>query len=247
MGFLSGGVGPPHVTITTFRRDGYVSTEKRTRIGSSRAVHTYDAAGRLTEIEWWHDGGFRTKTLNSYDHSGRPIETVQVSEDGSRHQSETLSYDDAGRKTRLQYLPAGFEAYTVDETERSYTVPGAATSTTLYDDHNRATEVLVHNASHVLLHHVMLTRDDDGRLLREDVWLGGAGRFPALAEKIENLAPMREQRTRFDYGYDPWGNWTERVTSMRIDAEKAFQRTAMDRRINTYLLAILRVRTFLGC
>jgi hypothetical protein len=97
--FSQGAWGPPHVTITTFRRDGYVSTrERRTGIGSRRAVHTYDAAGRLTEIEWWHDGGFRTKTLNSYDHSGRPIETVQVFEDGSRHQSETLSYDDAGRK-----------------------------------------------------------------------------------------------------------------------------------------------------
>jgi len=46
--------------------------------------------------------------------------------------------------------------------------------------------------------------------------------------------PMREQRTRLDYRYDPWGNWTERVTLMRIDAEKAFQCTAMDRRINTY-------------
>jgi hypothetical protein len=106
--FSQGACGPPHVTITTFRRDGYVSTrERRTRIGSSRAVHSYDAAGRLTKIEWWHDSGFRTKTLNSYDHSGRPIETVQVSEDGSRHQSETLSYDDAGRKTRLRYGDPG--------------------------------------------------------------------------------------------------------------------------------------------
>jgi YD repeat-containing protein len=242
--------------------------------------------------------------------------TVQVSDDGSRHQSETFSYDDAGLKTRLQYLPAGFDAYTVDETERSYIVPGAATSTTLYDDHNRATEVLVHDASHVLLHHVTLTRDGDGRLLSEDVWLGGAGPFPALAEKMENVAPdrraeleqlltnafvnrtfssttfdydqngrllrktarlgvldeerttyrydgrdnpieaitegrrremgiedgtvlsreqpMLEHRTRFDYRYDPWGNWTERVTLMGIDTEKAFQRTAIDRRINTY-------------
>jgi len=106
--FSQGACGPPHVTITTFRRDGYVSTrERRTRIGSSRAVHSYDAAGRLTKIEWWHDSGFRTKTLNSYDHSGLPIETVQVSEDGSRHQSETLSYDDAGRKTRLRYGDPG--------------------------------------------------------------------------------------------------------------------------------------------
>jgi hypothetical protein len=234
--FSQGAWGPPHVTITTFRRDGYVSTrERRTRIGFSRAVHTYDAAGRLTEIEWWHDGGLRTKTLKSYDHSGRPIETVQVSEDGSdiraRHCPTTMPAIKRGsgmenlapdRRAELeQLLTNAFVNWTFSGTTFDYDQNGRLLRKTArmgvldeerttyrYDGRDNPIEAITEGRSREI-------RIEDGTVLPRE-------------------QPMREQRTRFDYRYDPWGNWTQRVTLMRIDAEKAFQRTAMDRRINTY-------------
>ena len=102
--------------------------------------------------------------------------------------------------------------------------------------------------------------DTQGRLLERTNRMGGLGedhttyRYDAHDDPIEETAEHtnREanldehgivhyssehrsvQHNRFDYRYDPRGNWTERIVSIRLEPNPGFQRSNIERRAITY-------------
>jgi hypothetical protein len=61
--------------------------------------------------------------------------------------------------------------------------------TTIYDDHDRAIEVTVHDAVHRLLRRTTLTRDSAGRLLKQEVLAGTTPVFPEFEDQLKNAPP----------------------------------------------------------
>jgi YD repeat-containing protein len=170
-------------TLTRFRPDGQIAEV------DSRITFTYDEAGRLLETRF-QDG----KIVRTYDEKGRLIRTVMVDEKGTSTESEIFRYDSSGRKTRIIFVPKREDdvpyMYAIQGVEASIGGNGAATVTTLYDDHDQPAEVLVHDAAHQVLRRMTIERDGDGRVVKEEVRFVTDSPFPQ-AEKRFKDAPRR--------------------------------------------------------
>jgi hypothetical protein len=187
---------PRHSNLAHFHRDGRISgTEHHNPDGSiSRSSYNYDETGRLTETQSRMDDGPIHRTIYHYDDSGRLIRTVRVDENGIQRDSETYSYDEGGRKTKVQ-IPPRLEPNTdyffgIEGTELGYGATDAATMTTLYNDSQQPAEALFHDANHRLLRRVIFTRDSAGRLVKEEMQLGTEQTpFPEFEKALENAPP----------------------------------------------------------
>ena len=191
---------PTGVTDATFRPDGRIeaSTFHNPDGSLARTAWSYDAGGRLIERQVWMDDGPRSTTRYVYDSLGRRLRTVEVVSDGGTRDVETYRYDSFGRKTRVQFLPqtAGALHVTPDGSEIAYGGTGATTSTTVYDDHDRTSEVQFHDATHRLVYSVVFVRDGEGRTLSEEAVFGGE--FPIGQELQSRLAgASAHDRARF--------------------------------------------------
>jgi YD repeat-containing protein len=119
-------------------------------------------------------------------------------------------------------------AYGVEGSEIAYSTPGAATSATTYDEHERPVEVSFHDAEHALISRIVLARDRDGRLLSEiNHFEGERPRFDHQTG-LENVPP--EDRAKLDsllasvferqtlssttYAYDQNGRVLQRTQNM---------------------------------
>ena len=188
---------PRGVTVVTFRPDGQLSeAEFHNPNGSvARRARAYDEVGRLVGAEFWSDGGPRSRIRYYYDAAGRSSRTVNVTPDGTEHDVETCHYDDAGRKTKVQYLavprPNTEISYAVEGTEHAFAAPGATTSTVVYDDRELPAEVTFHDANHAIVRRIVLSRDGDGHLMTEAVYFGGEA-FADLPAAIDD-APAEER------------------------------------------------------
>ena len=160
-----------------FRPDGGINeAEYHNPNGSiSRYRHVYDETGRLLTTEFRLDDGPISKTIHHYDELGRLVRKTDVKDNGAEHESEIYSYDDGGRKTKLQFVPkletpsACGMMYGVEGTELTYGAEGVVTTiTTLYDDRDRSCEALFHDENRAVILRVILTRDTAGRLVREE-------------------------------------------------------------------------------
>lgn len=227
--------GPPrHLTVVTFRADGRLSGREFHNPDASiaRYLQLYDRDGRLVETQSWMDDGPKRRQLYSYDTRGRLAEVVNVEADGTRTAGETSRYDQAGRRTTVRFLavPRGDLAmtYGVEGSEIAYSTPGAATSTTTYDEHERPAEVSFHDAEHALISRIVLARDRDGRLLSEiNYFEGETPRFdhqtglenvsPEDRAKLDSLLATVFERQTFSsttYAYDQNGRVLQRTQKM---------------------------------
>jgi hypothetical protein len=175
--------------VATFRADGQLSEVQHHNPDGSvpREVRVYDDAGRLIEEQYWSNDVLTARVVRTYDVRGRSASAMRVDADGTRHETERYQYDESGRKTKVVVLPvletSGATcstdscgvSYGVEGTDVSYSAPGATTSTTIYDEHERPSEVVFHDANHALVSRVVFSRDDDGRLLSERMDLAGPG------------------------------------------------------------------------
>jgi hypothetical protein len=96
------------LVITSFRRDGSVSASDFHNPDGS-IVHTrwvYDDAGRLMESNFQSGDGFINRTVYTYDEAGRHVRTVEVLRGGTPADSESCTYNAAGRKTKVRFLGA---------------------------------------------------------------------------------------------------------------------------------------------
>ncbi len=192
-----------------------LATRSRNSDGSEWVTrYDYDLSGRLMKTASGTEGQAITETTYSYDHGGR----LQNINDGSRLDSPvTFLYDD-------------FEA-----AERAPNLPGGGSTTTIYDEHDRATEVQVRDASGELVKRAVRTYDAQGHVMEEKlIWDNPERMFPAdaLAQMLEQsgLSPdqlqqeLHTQLTKLmagqsgpysvSYGHDTLGRITH--TSRRI-------------------------------
>jgi YD repeat-containing protein len=227
--------------VATFRGDGQLSEiEHHNPDGSvPREVRLYDDAGRLTEDQWWSNDVLTRGVVQTYDGGGRPASAVTVDADGTKHETERCQYDENGRKTKVVFLPVPETSgaacstgscgtmYGVEGTDAAYSAPGATTSTTTYDQHERPSEVTFHDANDAFVSRVVFSRDHDGRVLSERMEFAGPGGLPgpafdANAPADERASMMELLKTVFDdqtfwvatYAYDEKGRRIESIRRM---------------------------------
>jgi YD repeat-containing protein len=315
--------------VATFRPDGQASEiEHHNPDGSiPREVRIFDERGRPTEDQWWANDVLTRRVLHTYDKDGRPVSAVTVDVDGTKREAELCRYDENSRKTKVAFLPVPETGgatcstgscgtlYGVEGTDVAYSAPGATTSTTTYDEHERPSEVTFRDVSDRVVCRVVFSRDHDGRTLSERMeFADPAGLLaPAVDASIPNderaslvglfetvfddrtfsLAtytydekgrrvesvrrmgklseervavryddfdnpveevrsdvsreigmddgvlkseerPSQVQHVRFEYQYDAYGNWTERIVSQRMQPDSHERPSNVERRAITY-------------
>jgi YD repeat-containing protein len=159
---------------------------------------------------------------------------VTVDPDGTEHETERCRYDENGRKTKLVFLPlpetsgcstgSGGPMYGVEGTDVASSAPGATTSTTIYDAHERPSEVSFYDANSALVSRVVFSRDQDGRVLSERVEFAAPGgllgpQFDAAVPADQRASMVELLETLFDeqafsvatYAYDEKGRRIETV------------------------------------
>jgi YD repeat-containing protein len=138
----------------------------------------------------------RSQSVITFDRDGRLAPQTAGQPGGPASERETLSRDSQGHKIRVQHLPAELRrpgvvyGFGAPLSERFYTVAGAATITTVYDSHDRAAEMLVHDEEHVLLSRLTLVYDDHGRLFKEVQRIGDK---PLFTKEVEAQLPPEDR------------------------------------------------------
>jgi hypothetical protein len=227
--------------VATFRSDGQLSEiEHHNPDGSvPREVRLYDEAGRLTEDQWWSNDLLTRRVLHTYGVAGRSASAVTIDADGAKSETERCQYDENERKTKTVLLPvpetsgASCSAgscgimFGVDGTDVAYSAPGATTSTTIYDEHDRPSEVSFYDANNALVSRVGFSRDQEGRVLSERMEFAGPGgllgsAFDANVPADERASMIELLKTVFDdqafsvatYAYDEKGRRIQTIRRM---------------------------------
>jgi hypothetical protein len=173
---------------TEFDREGQeISTRILQSDGSSWITRSdYSPSGQLLKVVSGVEGKALTKTSYIYDDQGRIQKIVPDSQGKVPISSQPIAfhYDQHGRKTSTEtssaadYRPntaSGLGAF--EALEMPPNLPGGGTSTTIYDEHDRPTEVEVRDAKGELVMHATRTYDSQGRVTAEKQF-------------HDNLAPM---------------------------------------------------------
>lgn len=151
----------------------------------------------------------------NYDDRGRLSSIVSVDRDGAGHKSQAIRYGEDGKTTKVYYIPK--------------MPPGFAYGYG-YDDLGKPDEVVYYDGSDRLLRRIIITRDNAGRVIQEEMHsYEQPFSFPAAGAEVENAPPeVREAaealfREMFDperifYSktntYDEKGRLLEQSTSM---------------------------------
>jgi YD repeat-containing protein len=217
-----------------------LSTRSENSDGSQRVTrHSYDPSGRLLKIASGIEGQATTDTIYSYDHSGK---LQNISDNNRPEDPVTFRYDDRDRKTKIEISrPADYRSGIAEggspfeAADRAPNLPGGGSATTIYDEHDRATEVQVRDASGEVVSRAVRTYDAQGHVLEEKQILDNPETiFPAetRAQILEQsgLSPeelkqeLRTQLTKLmagqsglhsvSYGYDSHGRLSH--TNRRI-------------------------------
>jgi hypothetical protein len=156
--------------------------------------------------------------------------------DGSVGLTVENAYAADGSFTRVIHLPhmqgdVSF-SFGIDDLDYSANAPGATTGTTAFDGQGRASEILLKDADGNVLRRLVLTRDESGRLVKDELFLGaqplvpdvplfGAGASLMTSEYTYDERGRRVQVVRRTFGlsedretfrYDDRGNRTETTT-----------------------------------
>jgi len=190
------------VYTTEYDATGQIlATRSRNTDGSQWATrYDYDGSGRLLKTASGTEGQALTETTYSYDHGGR----LQNISGGSRHDSPvTFRYDDNGRKSKIETSSSGDYRSGIAEggspfeaADRAPNLPGGGSATTIYDEHDRATEVQIRDASGELVNRAVRTYDEQGHVTEERlIWDAPERMFPpeALAQMLEQSGLSRDQ------------------------------------------------------
>jgi YD repeat-containing protein len=192
----------------------------------SRTMFTYDPSGRLLEHHAGTTGSpLPFVTTYRYDDNGRSIEVTHCGEDGRETLRETSTYDDTGRRTRVQIVPeqllTGNVGFGVDGSEFAYGAPGAKTITTRYDEQNRPVDSVFHDLSGTVVLQVITTRDRAGRVLTEEAFQNASVLAPHSPEMNQQEREMMMAMLAQVYGslrttndYDADGRLVRRAQAM---------------------------------
>ncbi len=200
-----------HFNMASFRVDGAIlGLEAHNADGSiAHSQWLYDDAGRLIETNFWSDEEPVNRTMYLYDDSGRHLRTTHLGGDGVARDIEDSKYDADGQKTKVRFLSLpnsestvasessliAHTGYSIEGTDSAYGAPGATTMTTTYDEGNLPAQVDFHDVNERLLSSVTFLRNDEGRVLREEMRKGEKSPFQefldrASPEEREQLAAV---------------------------------------------------------
>jgi hypothetical protein len=133
--------------------------------------HTYDASGRLLKIASGNQGEQPAETIFVYNDNG---DLAKTTGSDAPENPAAFHYDDRGRRTKVQvsraedYRPNMASAGSPFEIlDCPPNLPGGGTATTIYDEHDRATEVEVRDAEGELVSRAVRKYDAHGRVLEE--------------------------------------------------------------------------------
>ncbi|MBZ5680747.1 MAG: hypothetical protein LAO24_11655 [Acidobacteriia bacterium] len=131
----------------------------------------YNASGRLLRTTSGKEGEKAAETLFSYDDNGK---VVKITRSGAPENPIVFHYDDNGRKTVVQvsrpedYRPRTASAGSPFEiADRPPNLPGGGTATTIYDEHDRATEVEVRDDKGEIVSRAVRVYDAQGHIVEE--------------------------------------------------------------------------------
>jgi YD repeat-containing protein len=172
---------------TEYDADGRILATRSGNSDGSQWVtrRSYDASGRLLRIVSGVEGRAPTETTYSYDQQGR----LQNITDSSKPDSPiTFCYDEQGRKSQVEILrpedylsgDTGVDVSPFDSAEALPRLPGGGNATTMYDEHDRATEIQVRDADGEVVNRVVRTYDAQGHVVEEkQIWDSFEAMFPA--------------------------------------------------------------------
>jgi len=163
------------MSIVEFRPDGSLARQWHRNPDGSEWTTTfqYDHTGRLLNVQEENSSGLVSLQIYEYDTSGRLARLIARAKDGCERVAETYAYDTAGRKEKTLYVdltmqrPNIHTTWGVEGSDSSYSAPGAATLTTVYDEREHPTEMLFHDVQGRLLSRVELRYDEGGHLVEE--------------------------------------------------------------------------------
>jgi hypothetical protein len=170
------------MTVVQFRSDGLLERHwyKNPPPNSSEWTHYYEYndRGQPTLVRGESVGEIRPIRIYEYDSAGRISKLIVPDKNGNDRIYETYAYNANGRKTKITHIEDEPRSETrgpqdcgtvfgLDGTETAYGAPGAATITSIYDEHGRPTEHLFHDAAGELVLRVDFTYDDRGNLVEE--------------------------------------------------------------------------------
>jgi YD repeat-containing protein len=163
-----------HFEYTTeYDMDGrMLVTSSRNSDGSQWVTrYGYDASGRLLKTATGVEGTALTETTYSYDQQGR---FQNIRDDGRPDSPVTFRYDERGRKIKTEISrPADYHPNTAvagspfEVADRAPNLPDGGSATTIYDEHDRATEVQVRDGEGELVSRAVRTYDAQGRVIEE--------------------------------------------------------------------------------
>jgi YD repeat-containing protein len=257
---------PQRVTLEEYREDGKISArEDRWNGQGSRSTYLYDQAGRLVETQIWNGDENAGRVAYVYDENGRLVRQVGYGREGARV-TEERTYAPDGSHVRVQQLPDGVtDVYCpVDGADYYFSASGAREMITVCDAEDRISEMRMQDAEGEVPRRFVLTRDEQGRVVRDELLLeDGAARmtteytYDELSRRIATLRllfGLEEERltysyddrgnqtevvtdrgrTRYTYKYDRQGNWIERLASHRLEPNTDFTPKSIERREITY-------------
>jgi YD repeat-containing protein len=158
---------------TEYDIDGHIVGSRSS--GSSGAGwvtrYTYDASGRLLKTTSGKPGEKAVETILSYNDDGK---LVKITKSDAPENPTVFHYDENGRKTKVQVSRAvdfrsdvAFAGPPFQTADNAPNLPGGGTATTIYDEHDRATEVQVRDATGELVSRALRMYDARGRVVEE--------------------------------------------------------------------------------
>jgi hypothetical protein len=162
---------------TEFDREGReISTRILQSDGASWITRSeYSPSGQVVKVVSGVEGKVVTTTSYIYDDQGR-IQRIVPDTPGENPMSQPISfhYDQHGRKTStVSSTAADYSANMAsglgpfEALDLPPNLPGGGTATTIYDEHDRPTEVEVRDAKGELVMHATRTYDSEGKVTAE--------------------------------------------------------------------------------
>jgi FKBP-type peptidyl-prolyl cis-trans isomerase 2 len=224
-------------TSVRFRPDGQLA-QIEDDFGSL-ITYIYSHAGQILETRHQINDGTVSRNIHSHDGARRLARIMVIDQSGNRSDSEIDRYDPSGRKNensvssesgRQRVLLSGYRRGAAEW----FGASGAATMTTVYDEHDQAAEVLVHDATHRLLRRMTMTRDSAARVEKEEVVAGTTPVFPEIENNLKDASQEDRESLKAPlavafgtnnvlltttYAYDQKGRRVERIVRMGLLSE----------------------------
>lgn len=192
-------------SVTEYDAQGRIlSTRNGASNGSTWVMqYQYSASGQLLKIASGKEGEALTEATYSYDPQGQ---LQAITDERGTRKASSFRYDEHGRKTRIEisrpedYRPnVASGGGPFESLDRAPNLPGGGSATTIYDEHDRPSEVQVRDPEGQLVSRAVRAYDAQGRILEEKQILENVtSMFPpeAQAKLLKETGLSAEQLRR---------------------------------------------------